>query len=211
VRDDVYCCENDNDWWFLKPHEVEKVETLSSNSSCIKPGDKVKVLSNINQHHFNIGEIVTIRFACDDGDYYCENNNGSRWFLKPREVEKVENLSSNSSGIKVGDKVRVLLNESDHHFNIGEVVTVVTACDESCYCRNDHDGWYLKPHEFEKVEDSEIKPGDKVRVCLNTSDHGFDVGEIVIMTFVYNDGDFNCMDYTGDEWRLKPHEVEKVE
>ena len=56
--------------------------------------------------------------------------------------------------VKKGDKVRVILEDYDHQFMVGEVVRVVEVIDYGCIWAKNDDGLLccLIPREFKKVK-----------------------------------------------------------
>jgi len=57
-----------------------------------KIGDKVRVISNINHHFFNIGDIITLVEKLGTDGWDCQNE-GREWSLSENEFESV-NVSS---------------------------------------------------------------------------------------------------------------------
>jgi hypothetical protein len=55
-----------------------------------KVGDKVRVVDNIIDHQFNIGDIVTIvSLSKEDGIYYAQQGSSIGWYVKDKELQDV--------------------------------------------------------------------------------------------------------------------------
>ncbi|MFZ2486951.1 MAG: hypothetical protein WAZ19_02420 [Anaerolineae bacterium] len=55
-----------------------------------KVGDKVRIIDNIIEHQFNIGDIVTVvSLSKEDGIYYAQQGSSIGWYVKDEELQDV--------------------------------------------------------------------------------------------------------------------------
>ena len=86
-----------------------------------KVGDKVRVIDNHQGHEFNDKELITLTEFFNEAEPHWEAKNvdGISWYLWESEFEVIT-----ADTYKVGDKVVVIDNVSEHKFHIGTLVTL---------------------------------------------------------------------------------------
>jgi len=118
-----------------------------------KVGDIVTIVDNNSSHDFPIGtevKLLTLEFDEPDGNHYkAEALDGSDWwYVNDREIKKVK-----MARYKVGDKVKILKDESGHKFPIGSVVeiTEIDKYNKDSYGSLAQDGftWWFSHKEIE--------------------------------------------------------------
>ena len=118
-------------------------------------GDRVKIVDNLHEHEFRIGEVVTIQ-TIEDEDYKASNGE-DYWWVQDEELEAVPDnkpeVVTKNVRYRVGDRVRVVKNLSGHEFETGNIVTVESLdSDGDIYsASNGTDYWFIDDSEVELV------------------------------------------------------------
>ena len=108
-----------------------------------------------------------------------------------KHYNQIKEIIMTNPKFKVGDKVKILSNDSGSSNKIGDIGTIIEIQFNMCfkvYCKNVFSNIvfsniYHSPAELELVtvieEKSKYKVGDYVKIIKNTCNHGFHEGEIV--------------------------------
>lgn len=161
---------------------IRKIVEEETKKESFKVGDKVKIIGNTGiLHHFDIGSIGTIQNVDRDGYYVVEQGYVSQ-FISPEDLTLVtDEEETKKEPFKIGDKVRIIGNDSVHAFDISEVVTVIGGRQEWTKGKQYHDcenedgvRSYVRTYDAELVEEDTNKPtfkeGDIVRTKKKYTD-----------------------------------------
>lgn len=83
-----------------------------------KPGDRVRIVSKINSHCFDISSIVTIK-KVNLNDYYACNNSGECFWVTDSEIEPIDTAAS-QGGESEGEPTDLIRNTPEKiYLNVG--------------------------------------------------------------------------------------------
>ena len=122
--------------------------------SKINLGDKVRVISNISNHQFYIGEVVKLTVLEKDGIHRFDGEDGEWWYMRECEYEPVSKL-------KVGDSVKILSVKYPIEVfgvNIGDIVKILEMNEGIIRFKNNNGNYQLaSTRQVELVENDKTE------------------------------------------------------
>lgn len=182
----------------------------------LKEGTKAEVIYN-KTNSFNIGDIVTyVGGGMEDDDYRFEDKYGTTQYLLENQFKLIEDK------FKVGD----LIKGTNEHYGItnkdmylGEIIGIYDDDIEikiiehklSLYVGKTQLAIFVKDEYFEIIEqigDTDLKLGTKVKVIENDAGHDFEIGDIVELSKLEDDGIHGFVNNEGEEWYMVTSDYE---
>lgn len=173
-------------------------------------GKKVKIIANTNYHGYKLGEIVTMN---NSGNERCFNAlEDCMWCVNYCDVEEI----NESKEYTHEDVIAILSNGFTCYGQVCDTCKLFGKGNGDLFCNKvNYIGSdfvkYRKEIEMESTPKFEYKIGDIVRVVSNRNNHGFEIGELIIVKSLANNGsDLYESLIEGTTWYLSNDEVEFV-
>jgi hypothetical protein len=196
------------------PEKFVKEESAPDTLKVPTVGDYVKVIKNSNLHNYKIGSIVKLVDVHPDTDregvFIAEKRNGINGnYIRIMDVEMStkDEFEAQAERATVGDYVKAVVNFGG--VKEGDVLKITTDDGTDVPYKAEKKngsktGWF-KEEQVEKITKAtydellKIEVGDYVKVTKKAHGHNYEVGTIVKVLRVFEDGTFRCQRPDGSE------------